>query len=71
MICEHCHGKNWIIEGGQVQLCSECGGFGHLHCCDGLQAQPERCLVTEEPTALEPSARTIAEPSAPSSVLAV
>jgi hypothetical protein len=39
--CEYCHGKGTVLTEGQPQPCAECGGSGILHCCEGLQAQPE------------------------------
>jgi hypothetical protein len=50
MLCDYCHGKRLSIVGGKIELCSECGGLGVIHCCEGLQAQPEPAQpVTEEP----------------------
>jgi hypothetical protein len=47
MLCPACHGK-CLIEtpaGPGQQLhpwpCPGCGGAGVVHCCEGLQAQPE------------------------------
>jgi hypothetical protein len=42
VLCEHCHGKGVVLLGGAPYPCPECGGLGLLHCCEGLQAQPER-----------------------------
>ena len=41
MICPICDGKGLIVIRGQVQPCEDCGGQGRIHCCEGLQAQPE------------------------------
>jgi RecJ-like exonuclease len=41
MVCEVCHGAHLIPVAGLMQPCPECGGLGTIHCCDGLQAQPE------------------------------
>jgi hypothetical protein len=41
MLCDYCHGTRLIQTAGMIQPCPECGGHGSLHCCDGLQAQPE------------------------------
>jgi hypothetical protein len=43
VLCENCHGKGVILIAGAPHPCPECGGLGLLHCCEGLQAQPERC----------------------------
>jgi hypothetical protein len=41
VLCEYCHGKGTVLADGGPQPCAECGGTGLLHCCEGLQAQPE------------------------------
>jgi hypothetical protein len=41
MLCDRCHGKHLVKVNGQIQPCPECGGMGTLHCCEGLQCQPE------------------------------
>jgi hypothetical protein len=41
MLCNHCHGKHVLVIDGQPRPCEECGGAGLIHCCEGLQAQPE------------------------------
>ena len=41
VLCSHCHGKRSVVCDGAVFPCPECGGLGEVHCCDGLQAQPE------------------------------
>ena len=41
MLCEYCHGKGTVLAEGGPQPCLECGGSGLVHCCEGLQAQPE------------------------------
>ena len=45
MLCNHCHGKHLTVVDGRVQPCDECGGLGEVHCCEGLQAQPETDLA--------------------------
>jgi hypothetical protein len=47
MLCEICHGTRLIQTASQVQPCSECGGLGIIHGCDGLQAQPEAMAFNE------------------------
>jgi hypothetical protein len=51
MLCVHCHGKHIIMLSGQGRPCPECGGFGEVHCCEGLQAQPEPPAQPTQPTA--------------------
>lgn len=51
MLCNYCHGTRLVQIAGAAQPCPECGGLGTIHCCDGLQAQPE----PEESKAQEPS----------------
>jgi hypothetical protein len=41
VLCNHCHGKHLTVVDGRVQPCNECGGLGEVHCCEGLQAQPD------------------------------
>ena len=41
MLCVYCHGKGTVQAAAGPQPCAECGGSGLLHCCEGLQAQPE------------------------------
>ena len=41
MLCSSCHGQHFVIRGGQMVPCMECGGVGEIHCCDGLTAQPD------------------------------
>jgi DnaJ-class molecular chaperone len=36
MLCPRCHGKQ-LLDG---RPCPECGGFGVVHCCEGLTEQP-------------------------------
>jgi hypothetical protein len=38
MICPFCKGTGMILVERRAQPCLECGGCGHSHCCDGLQA---------------------------------
>ena len=49
MRCQFCDGGkiDWptLIDGRQHTVkidCPECGGTGHLHCCEGLREQPEK-----------------------------
>jgi hypothetical protein len=39
MLCGYCHGRGLVRHDGGLGPCLECGGFGVLHCCEGLQAQ--------------------------------
>lgn len=39
MICTTCYSRD--------PICPECGGCGVVHCCDGLQGQPEPAGRTE------------------------
>lgn len=44
MRCQFCdglgtRGKGWYER--DMEPCPECGGTGHLHCCEGLREQPE------------------------------
>ncbi len=41
MLCDRCQGKCVFFTEGKPQPCEECGGMGIVHCCEGLQAQPE------------------------------
>jgi len=41
MVCHACHGQHWVLRGGQMTPCPECGGLGEIHCCEGLVAQPD------------------------------
>ncbi len=51
MRCTECHGRGvfgTINSDGEygplfprALPCPECGGTGHLHCCEGLREQPE------------------------------
>jgi hypothetical protein len=50
MICETCKGRLLAVvmyvdrKGNTMPIavpCADCGGCGHAHCCDGMQAQPE------------------------------
>jgi hypothetical protein len=41
MLCPCCHGQHFVIRGGQLAPCPECGGMGEIHCCDGLTSQAE------------------------------
>lgn len=43
MRCERCKGKGWLVHDpyGNRLPCSDCGGCGVAHCCDGLTAANE------------------------------
>lgn len=41
MLCPTCHGQRFVTLNGRREPCAECGGHGEVHCCDGLQEQPE------------------------------
>jgi hypothetical protein len=41
MTCPLCHGRRLFSYQGQLLPCPECEGRGEIHCCDGLQEQPE------------------------------
>jgi hypothetical protein len=48
MLCPDCHGKGLLQPPAgpaptppHPQPCPGCGGVGVVHCCEGLQAQPE------------------------------
>ena len=40
MLCVPCHGRGLVQKQCGPEPCSECGGSGILHCCEGLMAQP-------------------------------
>ena len=40
MRCEFCQASGLSISSSVVVPCVECGGFGTLHPCEGLRAQP-------------------------------
>jgi hypothetical protein len=53
MVCHQCHGQHWVIRGGLMCPCPECGGLGEIHCCEGLVAQqesPRLVACVETPT---------------------
>jgi hypothetical protein len=60
MLCPICFGHRLFFFQGHLLPCPECEGFGEIHCCDGLQAQPfeEELLPfrTEEARELETAA---------------
>jgi hypothetical protein len=58
MICQFCQGQRLIQVRGRVQPCEECGGKGEIHCCEGLQTQPEKCGIELLP---KPSKPQVAE----------
>lgn len=41
MLCPLCHGHRLFSYQGQLLPCPECEGHGEIHCCDGLQEQPD------------------------------
>lgn len=41
MRCEFCQGSGLSVAPTLVVPCKECGGFGTLHPCEGLRAQPQ------------------------------
>ena len=41
MLCGFCYGKRLIIRDGKMEPCPECGGQGLVHCCEGMQTQPD------------------------------
>jgi hypothetical protein len=41
MLCPICHGTRYVLVDGCRRPCPECGGFGEIHCCDGLAEQPD------------------------------
>jgi len=65
MNCPVCHGTG-LIQAGKYdpdQPCFECHGIGQVHCCEGLQEQPEALPINElttENNAL--GTRTIRQP---------
>src|SRR5262245_38238194 len=49
MLCPHCHGRRTITDKGPPAPCPECEGRGEIHCCEGLQSQPQT-QSTPEPS---------------------
>ncbi|MBI1831759.1 MAG: hypothetical protein HYR84_09950 [Planctomycetes bacterium] len=47
MLCPLCHGRRLFYVNGQLVPCPECEGHGEIHCCDGLQEQPEEAPSEE------------------------
>ena len=54
MRCQFCDGGkiDWptLIDGRQHTVkidCPECGGTGHLHCCEGLREQPHPTMLLQ------------------------
>jgi RecJ-like exonuclease len=41
MLCPICHGQRLVMVDNVALPCPECGGHGEIHCCDGLQEQPD------------------------------
>jgi hypothetical protein len=41
MLCPRCHGTHVILVNGSRLPCPDCQGVGEIHCCDGLQEQPD------------------------------
>jgi len=58
MICPECFGRRLASATGVVLPCPECGGTGTVHCCEGLQAQPECAEPSEGGTCCGESCRT-------------
>ncbi|MCI0460898.1 MAG: hypothetical protein L0Z62_28450 [Gemmataceae bacterium] len=50
MLCDDCHGQGVLATAAGPRPCAECGGSGVLHCCEGLQAQPEADADGGSPT---------------------
>jgi hypothetical protein len=40
MICPACHGTGKRPDDAQQRPCSDCGGSGFAHCCEGERCQP-------------------------------
>jgi hypothetical protein len=36
MLCPTCHGHHWLSTPNGSEPCTECGGMGEIHCCEGL-----------------------------------
>lgn len=53
MLCPTCHGHHWLVTPTGSEPCTECGGMGEIHCCDGLCLQPDdrESVVTLEKVA--------------------
>ena len=41
MRCDFCEGTGVQVSKNMNRPCEECGGFGILHCCEGLVACPQ------------------------------
>jgi len=41
MLCPTCFGHRLFYFQGRYLPCPDCEGHGEIHCCDGLQEQPE------------------------------
>jgi hypothetical protein len=41
MLCPRCFGTHILLDVSQLVPCPDCGGWGEIHCCDGLTEQPE------------------------------
>lgn len=54
MLCPLCYGKRLLIVNGQVLPCPECQGQGEMHCCEGLQEQPEAAPPENPPVPKKP-----------------
>ena len=63
MLCPICVGHRLFYYQGVYLPCPECEGHGALHCCDGLQAQPEPATY-DRPPRPEPIDRWHDEPVA-------
>ena len=50
MLCPRCYGSHTLLINGQPRPCPECSGMGEIHCCDGLQEQPDADADVPEPS---------------------
>jgi hypothetical protein len=58
MLCEVCYGKRFVAVNGRLLPCPECGAAGEVHCCEGMQEQPEPAADRRE----EPSGPALGAP---------
>jgi hypothetical protein len=59
MLCPNCHGRRTITDEGPPAPCPECEGRGEIHCCEGLQAQPQVQSTTEPMSPVEAVMRCV------------
>ena len=52
MICHYCC-RGYIADGFDVRPCTECGGSGIVHCCEG--ERPDECPEHSREATLEPA----------------